>query len=197
MKSFDSIELENQYFLYNFIIFFNQNKNTIFIYNKNKILFLYNYICLNSYVLNFSFFIKNKSIDYKSIILNNKKNQLFISFLKSTKFFKSFSTGYILTYLELLKKSLKRQNSSYILQLKVILKMIDTFFIKDVFLFNIIGTKKNFFKWLNFLKIKTQILKVLVYIYTPSVFNTPIKIKKIKSIKKRLKKKYLYQESMI
>jgi hypothetical protein len=99
-----------------------------------------------SYITYFNFNENEKIIKYNTIVLNNKKNQLFISILKNNKFFKSFSTGYVLIYLDLLKKSLKKQTSSYILLLKIFLKMIENFFIKDLFLFNIIGTKKNFFK---------------------------------------------------
>lgn len=136
-------------------------------------------------------------INYKVVLLNNKQNQLFISFLKDFKFLKGFSTGYVLSYLDLFKKNLRRKSSSYILQLKLVLNIIEKCFINDFFVFNIIGTKKNFFKWLNFLKIKIKNFKVLLYVYTPSIFNKPIKIKKVKAIKKRLKKKYLYQDSMI
>jgi len=161
------------------------------------ILYIYIYMSIFSYITYFNFNENEKIIKYNTIVLNNKKNQLFISILKNNKFFKSFSTGYVLIYLDLLKKSLKKQTSSYILLLKIFLKMIENFFIKDLFLFNIIGTKKNFFKWLNFLKLKTTNLKILIYIYTPNIFQTPIKIKKVKSIKKRLKKKYLYSETMI
>jgi hypothetical protein len=103
-------------------------------------------MCLHSYVNTFNLLTNDYSTNYNTLLLNNKKNQLFVSILKNGLFFKAFSTGYILTYLELIKKSLKRQSSSYILLLKTILKMIENFFIKDLFLFNIVGTKKNFFK---------------------------------------------------
>jgi len=194
---FNIFEETNKLLLQNFIYYIKQNQK-VNTYNKNNmIVYVYIYISIYSYITYFGLTENEKLMNYNSIIINNKKNQLFISILKNHNFFKSFSTGYVLIYLDLLKKSLKKQTSSYILLLKLILKMIENFFIKDIFLFNIIGTKKNFFKWLNFLKLKTVNLKTLLYIYTPDIFQTPIKIKKIKSIKKRLKKKYLYSETMI
>jgi hypothetical protein len=131
------------------------------------------------------------------VILNNKNNQLFISFFKNFKFIKCFSTGYILSFLKIFKKNLRRKVSSFILQLKMVLNIIEKCFIDNFFIFNIKGTKKNFFKWLNFLKIKISNFKVIVYLYTPNIHQTPLKIKKVRAIKKRLKKKYLYQEGMI
>ena len=191
------IEVNNNLLLQNFIHYVKQNKKTITFNKSGMIFYVYIYMCIHSYITYFGLIENEKLFNYNTVIINNTKNQLFISILKNNNFFKSFSIGYILMYLDLIKKSLKKQTSSYILLLKIILKMIENFFIKDLFLFNIVGTKKNFFKWLNFLKLKTVNLKTLIYIYTPSIFQTPIKIKKIKSIKKRLKKKYLYNETMI
>lgn len=194
---FEPFETSNKNLIINFLYYYTENKKNYTITKHQNIVYIYIYMCLHSYINTFNLLTNDYSTNYNTLLLNNKKNQLFVSILKNGLFFKAFSTGYILTYLELIKKSLKRQSSSYILLLKTILKMIENFFIKDLFLFNIVGTKKNFFKWLNFLKIKTNNLKVMIYIYTPSVFQTPIKIKKAKSIKKRLKKKYLYSENMI
>lgn len=194
---FEFFETSNKNLIINFLYHYVENKKNYIINKRQNIVYIYIYMCLNSYINTFNLLTNDYSTNYNIVLLNNKKNQLFASILKNGSFFKSFSTGYILTYLELIKKSLKRQSSSYILLLKTVLKMIENFFIKDLFLFNIIGTKKNFFKWLNFLKIKANNLKVLIYLYTPSVFQTPIRIKKVKSIKKRLKKKYLYSENMI
>lgn len=195
--NFNLIEDANKNLITNFIYDIKQNKKNYMYTKIGNIVYIYIYMCINSYIASFGLLNNQLSLNYNNILINNKKNQLFISLLKNSTFFKSFSTGYVLIYLDILKKSLKKQTSSYVLLLKIVLKMIETFFIKDLFLFNIIGTKKNFFKWLNFLKLKTIHLKTLVYIYTPSIFQTPIKVKKIKSIKKRLKKKYLYSETMI
>ena len=163
-----------------------------------NLLFLYVNFFVHSYVENINVLTQTTTnIPYNVVIINNKRNQLIITLLKSLEILKSFSTGYIVNYLGLAKKNLRRKLSSFILQIKFLLGIIDKFYLRNFFLFNIVGTKKNFFKWLNFLKFKLLGLKVLIYVYTPSIFNNPIKIKKVKSIKKRLKKKYLYQDVMI
>lgn len=197
LNKFDFFENYNKNLLKNYLIYFNQNKKRKLFIKKNQIFYVYVYICINSYITNFNLSFNDFIADYKIIKFNIKNNQLFASLLKDTKLFKSFSTGYILNYLELFKKSLKKQTSSYIMLMKILLKIIEKFFLNDILLLNIVGTKKNFFKWLNFLKLKSNHLKILIYIYSPSIFNSPIKIKKIKSIKKRMKKKYLYNENMI
>lgn len=193
---FDLIDTINNKLLENFLIYYAIKKEKISI-NENKNWYIYIYFCLYSYALTYSRIENQLNMDYKILLINNKKNQLFTSILKNNKLFKSLSTGYILNYLDITKKSLKRQTSSYLIQLKALIKIIDNFFNNDVFLINILGTKKNFFKWLNFLKIKSKSLKVLIYLYTPSIYQYPLKVKKIKSIKKRLKKKYIYKENLI
>ena len=165
---------------------------------KLNLIFLYINFFIQSYVEKINVLKQTTiNIHYNVVIINNKRNQLIITLLKGLEILKSFSTGYIVNYLGLFKKNLRRKLSSFILQIKFLLGLIDKFYLRNFFIFNIIGTKKNFFKWLNFLKFKLVGLKVLVYVYSPSIFNNPIKIKKIKSIKKRLKKKYLYQDVMI
>ena len=166
--------------------------------NKLNLLFLYINFFIQSYVEKINVLKQTTiNINYNVVIINNKRNQLIITLLKELEILKSFSTGYIVNYLGLFKKNLRRKLSSFILQIKFLLGLIDKFYLRNFFIFNIVGTKKNFFKWLNFLKFKLIGLKVLIYVYSPSIFNNPIKIKKIKSIKKRLKKKYLYQDVMI
>lgn len=169
--------------------------------NKQNIpsnFFLYTQYAMGDYFLK----VPVKVIGYiakhnQTIILNNTKNQLFVSFFQEFKFFKSMSTGYTLHYLKIFKKNLRRKLSSFILQLKTILNIIEKNFNDSCFIFQIKGTKKNFFKWLNFLKIKAQNLKVLFYLYTPQLRYMNFGLKKVKSIKKRLKKKYIYTENLI
>lgn len=169
--------------------------------NKNKIsrYFIFSTFYLNLFVLK-SFFKTNifniQTLFDKNqiVIINNKNTQIFTTLLKNNLIIKSFSTGFVLTFFKLFKKCLRRKLTSFVLQLKMLINMIDKFYIDDFFVFNIKGTKKNFFKWLNFLKFNIKNFKVLLYVYTPSVFYYPVKIKKIKSIKKRMKKKYLYSE---
>lgn len=160
--------------------------------------FLYMDFVMGYYFLKLPYKITNYINDNnQTIIINNKKNQLFVSFLQNFNFFKSMSTGYTLHYLKIFKKTLRRKLSSFILQLKVILNIIEKNFNNNFFIFQIKGTKKNFFKWLNFLKIRVQNLKVLFYLYTPQLRYMNFGLKKIKSIKKRLKKKYIYNENLI
>ena len=146
ITNFFLVDDSNQRLLQHFIQYIKQNKNAHNYLKYNQLVHIYIYMCIHSYITSFDLINIENKMNYNTIILNNKNNQLFISIIKNTTFFKSFSTGYILLYLDLVKKSLKKQTSSYILLLKLLLKMIETFFIKDLFLFNIVGTKKNFFK---------------------------------------------------
>lgn len=128
------------------------------------------------------------------ILINNKNKQIFITIIRNAEFLISMSTGTCLKFLNLQKKELKRKVSSFILQIKLLINVINDCYTYDWLFVNIIGTKKNFFRWLNFLKYTLLKAKVLIYVYTPALFQAPIKVKKIKSIKRRLKKKYLYKE---
>lgn len=74
------------------------------------------------------------------------------------------------------------------------MNLLNEFYTKDWLFFNILGTKKNFFRWLNFLKYSLPTTRALIYVYTPCLFYKPIKIKKIKAIKRKFRKDYLYKE---
>ena len=82
----------------------------------------------------------------KLIIFNNLKKQIFISFLNKLRFLRSISTGFALTFFENIKKQSKTKISSFLLQLKVILTIIQKCYYFDFLVIQIKGTKKNFFK---------------------------------------------------
>lgn len=133
----------------------------------------------------------------KLLIFNTLKKQIFVSFLNRLRFIRSISTGFALTFFENLKKQSKTKISSFLLQLKVILTIIQKCYFFDFLIVQIKGSKKNFFKWLNFMKTQLALKKVLLYVYTPSLNLTRNNLKKIRSIKKNLKKKYIYTEKLI
>jgi hypothetical protein len=132
----------------------------------------------------------------KLILINNTKTQIFTSFFNVLYFIRSISTGYVLTFFQDLKKNIKRKLFSFVLQLKVVINVINKCFPDNNIIFQIKGTKKNFFKWLNFLRVKTRLFNVFFYIYTPKINLTRGDIKKIRSIKRRMKKKYIYKEDL-
>lgn len=141
---------------------------------------------------NLNFFANNNQL----ILINNNTNQLYITLLRNNKYLISFSTGATLYFLQMFQKKLKKSIKSFVLQMKVLTSLLNNLYPKDWLIFNVFGTKKNFFKWLNFLKYSLNNPKILLYIYTPNMFQTPIKIKKIKSIKRKFKKEYVYNEKL-
>jgi len=142
-------------------------------------------------------FISNWADNSQIVVINNNRRQLFISFLKNMNLLRSFSTGYILRFMEIFKKELRTKMSSFILTIKTIFSIIEKFFIKSFFVFHVKGTKKNFFKWLNFFRIKLDKLRAVFYLYSPLLRIGNHGVKKIKSIKRKFKKKYIYGESFV
>lgn len=160
--------------------------------NKNFLLF-YSSVFIRQFLLSINFVTAGEK-EFYIVLFNNRGHQIFVSFFKKFKFLRSFSTGYVLTFLDVFKKNLRQKLSSFILQFKFVLGVIGQLFLKNFFIINIKGTKPNFYKWLNFLKFNLEDFNVLIYVYTPVISYGNNNIKSVRAIKRRLKKKYMYQD---
>lgn len=174
--------------------------NLLFYINKNKIIlnFLkkyyqkYNYINILNYFNNFSLFYKN--ILY--IVLNNKKKQVFLNILNSSKKNKNFlSTGVCLKYLNIKTKSMRRSNKGFLILINFLKKILlkNKFFFFNFF----VNSSKKYslilFKELSFFlkNIKKKNSAIIWQIKLSSGNN----LKKIRRIKRRLKKRILKHEA--
>jgi hypothetical protein len=129
-------------------------------------------------------------------VIDNRHLQLFSHFYNLSGLFKTFSTGFFLKFFKIFKKELKKRLTSTILHLRSFLAILSRHYGAYYFLAFLRGSKKKFFSIFNLKKYKIENFNLLFYFFVPSVSISKKKIKKIRSIKKRLKKKYMYQEKL-
>jgi hypothetical protein len=141
------------------------------------------------YLNNISFLKKYNISEYKYIfILKITKKQSFIIILKNNKIIFSRTNGFFLKKLNIKKKSQKKDNKLSILNLKNGLSFCNTNNINKI-IFNMVGLKKNSNKLVYFLKNFFK-NKMFIYINSLKVNFFKNKFKKVKSIKRKLRKKY-------
>jgi len=163
-------------------------------------MYVYSFLVMfNSYN---QLFVKNKDIFRKELIVlfNNKKN-LRCNIILEKNTVNSFTMGFILNYINTFKKELRKKKNSKTLLVKFVIKVLDNIYSNFNLIIKILGMSKNFYKWLNFFKLSSKLSinerkKHLYYIFQPSLNLGAKNEKKIKSIKKRLKKKYIYSNPM-
>jgi hypothetical protein len=156
---------------------------------------------INSYNFYIRFFKKNQfqSISLKnskktvSMMILNFKSQLYSSILKNSKLIKLTTNGFFLKKLEL-EKCQKKNDKLSILNLRESQTQLmnlnkNSKNINNSTVLNVCGTNTKLFKLINFFKKKTNDSNFLVY-FTPKISYSKIKFKKIKSIKRKLTKKY-------
>ena len=134
---------------------------------------------------------KNDSNNFKTILqLKLTKKQLFSSIRYNTKLIKMYSNGMFLKQLNLTKKSKKKDNKVSIVNLK---KTIEVFIKmkKTNLVVNMVGSKTFLLKYIKFLKNNLKNNEI-IFVFTPIINYSFNKFKKIKSIKRKLKKKYSY-----
>jgi len=175
----------NQFFKISSIL-----KNILKNDNYKNILNLYSHYTTNN-KKNYFYLLSIKYLKNKPIILIIKyQSQLHSCILKNSKLIKSITNGIFLKKLEL-EKCQKKNDKLSLLNLKecyntaIQLKQTEN----DFFLINIKNTNTKIFKILNFFKKKIQYTYTLIY-FTPAINYSYVKFKKIKSIKRKLTKKY-------
>jgi hypothetical protein len=166
---------------------YNSYINNIFelknFYNSNIKLLYYYYYFEKTFIYNSNF---NKNNYY--ISLNKKKNHYYISIIKNNTLHSYISVGTMLKFFNFEKKYLRRSKKGFNIFINTFKKFFNKISYENVNLsinfldFNFLLIKKNLFRGIflnNFFLFKLNL-----------PFNT-FKYKKFKSIKRRLKKKFL------
>lgn len=134
---------------------------------------------------------KNDSNSFKTILqFKLTKKQLFSTIRYNTKLVKMYSNGMFLKQLNLTKKSKKKDSKVSIVNLKKTIEIL-TKMKKTNLIINIVGSKNFLLKYINFLKNNLKGNEI-VFVFTPVINYSLNRFKKIKSIKRKLKKKYSY-----
>jgi len=166
---------------------FNLYYKITFFKKCNFIILLNNYIKWN---LNDVTKINNKKIQNNCIFLIKFKKQLLSSIMLNGKLKKFLTNGVFIKKLDL-KKSQKKDDKIVLINLNDCILFIKKNFFKSNIVVNIKNTNNKFIKVINFIKKNFNTLKYLL-IYTPKIPYSNFKYKKVKSIKRKLKKKYNY-----
>ena len=166
---------------------YNSYINNIFelknFYNSNIKLLYYYYYFEKTFIYNSNFNKKNYYIS-----LNKKKNHYYISIIKNNTLHSYISVGTMLKFFNFEKKYLRRSKKGFNIFINTFKKFFNKISYENVNLsinfldFNFLLIKKNLFRGIflnNFFLFKLNL-----------PFNT-FKYKKFKSIKRRLKKKFL------
>lgn len=164
----------------------NNLTNTQYIYNsynyKNK-----NYLKIVKQFLDYNQNILKK-INLNTIILKIKKKQLYSNIVVNNMCKKLITNGMILKKINIFKKNQKKNNKISSINLKKISEYLHSGIKMKNICISIYGSKYNVLKLSN--TVRTIFKKFnITYIYSPQNKNTN-EYKKIKSIKKKLKKKY-------
>lgn len=122
------------------------------------------------------------------VLLDIRKSKPKIFILKDGKCFFSLTGGLIFKKLNLSKKKIKKSEKMLKLLLKTTFIKLQKLFLSKNYIIHIKGTKSNIFNIL--LIIGKSFKKKLSLIYSPYISYGRFKFKKIKSIKKRLRKKF-------
>ena len=134
---------------------------------------------------------KNNSNNFKTILqLKLTKKQLFNTIRYNNKLILMHSNGMFLKQLNLTKKSKKKDSKVSIVNLKKTMEIFEKMK-KTNLIINIVGSRVFLLKYVNFLK-NTLKNNEVIFIFTPSINYSLNKFKKIQSIKRKLKKKYVY-----
>jgi len=128
--------------------------------------------------------------------MDNRHLQLYTHFYNLEGLFKTFSTGFFLKFFKIFKKELKKRVTSTVLHLRSFLAILSRHYGAYYLIAFLRGSKKKFFSVFNLGKYKIENFNLLFYFFIPSISIAKTKTKRIRSIKKRLKKKYMYQERL-
>lgn len=168
----------------------NNNSKILINMNNNNSLssvinnYIHNYI---NYKSSKSNLISSKPKNKPTIFIYKYTNQLYSSFLENYKLKRLITNGNIIKKMEV-EKNQKKNDKITLINLKESIKYISS----NKKLFNIIilkNTTNKLIKIVNFIKNKLIVNNSIFY-FTPSINYSTTKFKKIKSIKRRLTKKY-------
>ena len=178
-------------------------KTTSFTDNLNYIYNWYNLYYINC-ILNKNLTDKNNKNLYEKhnlIVINFKSKQLRINILSTKNKILNLSVGRVLATLKIKEKSKKKTNKGE----RLLLEYLNNFFVKTIKLYGI--SRLSILKIVNgriktklsnsLLKKLNQTFKITKIVYDYKISNNFLKLKKIRSIKKRIKKKIIKQENTI
>jgi hypothetical protein len=144
------------------------------------------------------FFYKNKKTSfnklglkkYAIIVINSVKKKTFISFIKNNKSILNLTPGIITKKLEIKEKNIKKSFKILNLMVKTTINNIKKVYNPSNYIIQIKGTKNNLNQLLTLLRVRLDLSKTFL-IYTPIIGYNKLRFKKIRSIKKKLKKKFI------
>jgi hypothetical protein len=184
-KCFKKIKL-NLFLYYDFL----KIENNIFLKNKKKFNLLSIYI-------NY-FFYKNKKNNfnklglkkYAILVINTTKKKTFVSFIRKNKSILNLTPGIITKKLDIKEKNAKKSFKILNLMIKTTINNVKKIYNPINYVIQIKGTKSNLNQLLNLLRVRLDFKKVFL-IYTPIIGYNTLRFKKVRSIKKKLKKKFI------
>lgn len=179
-KLFDSKKIINTVNL-----FLNLLKSFIHIFDRIKML---NLVLFYSNIKNI--ISKSSLKNYNAVLqMKSTKKQLVCTVFKKKKIIFFISNGFFLKKLSL-KKSQKKDSKVSVLNLKNIVEFIKKKNINSLVV-NLVYAKSFSIRHLYFLKNNLKKMNIL-YLYSPKINFSKNRFKKVKSIKRKLKKKYVY-----
>ncbi len=136
-----------------------------------------------------SFYNANDSL---LLIFDAKGPQLRVSILSNNRLLKTITSGYVLRLNEKFSKGLKKRLDSSILTVKFVNIIVTKFLRKKSIIICFKGINAAFSRLLLFIRKNISSIKHSVFYFIPSINFGYERVKKIKAIKRRMKKKYIY-----
>jgi hypothetical protein len=176
------------FFLKNYL-FINKLIKELRLYTNYK---RYNIINLyaNYYILKTHNLVKFNYKKFVIIIINILKKKIFITLIKNNKLILNLSPGIITKKLEINNKNAKKNLKIINLMIKTIINNFKKLYKSEYYFIQIKGAKNNIYTILNLLKIRVN-LKKTYFIFSPFINYNNYKFKKIRSIKRKLRKKFI------
>jgi len=165
----------------------------------NKNFFLKKNVIITNYITLISRNHKNyKSISFYNLneslllIFDVKGAQLRVSIISNNRLLKTITNGYVLRLAANFSKGLKKRVESSILTVKFVNTILTKFLKKKSIIICFKGVNVGFSRLLLFIKKNISSIKHSVFYFIPSINYGYERVKKIKAIKRRMKKKYIY-----
>lgn len=163
------------------------------LYNNKKIIYILNlYSNLNLKKFNqikkenyFNNFIKHMIIIFD---LRNTKPRIFI--INNNKCVFTLTSGIIYKKMQMKEKKIKKTEKMFNIMVKTTIMNLKKRFNCKKFIVNVIGTRYNLSNSVLYIK-KNFDNKNIIFLYSPSINHNNLKVKKVKSIKRRLKKRII------
>lgn len=122
------------------------------------------------------------------IDVRNLKPRIFV--INNNKCIFSLTSGIIFKKMQMKEKKLKKSEKMFNVMVKTTITNIKKRINCNKFIINLVGTKYNLINSVIYIR-KNFLKDNITFLYSPSINHNNLKVKKIKSIKKRLKKRFI------